>query len=143
MAHTVVRGRGSHIFYTIGSQMAVRLSALHAGRVLPPRATAGRIRSIEKIHLIRTQSRDLPACSIVPQPATLLCAPIQWVTGAFSLGVKHMGREADHSSPLSDEVKNAWHYNSFSHTSSWCGTYLSTRAALPSLLPEMFLLSMK
>jgi hypothetical protein len=32
---------------------------------------AGRIRSIEKIHLIGTRSRDLPACSIVPQPTTL------------------------------------------------------------------------
>jgi hypothetical protein len=31
----------------------------------------GRIRSTEKIHLIRTQSRDLPACTIVPQPTML------------------------------------------------------------------------
>jgi hypothetical protein len=31
---------------------------------------AGRIRKIEKMH-IRTRSRDLPACSIVPQPTTL------------------------------------------------------------------------
>jgi hypothetical protein len=35
-AHTVVRRRGAHIFWTIGSQMAVRLSALHAGCPLPP-----------------------------------------------------------------------------------------------------------
>jgi hypothetical protein len=34
-AHMVVRRRGSHIFKTIGSQMAVR-SALRAGRLLPP-----------------------------------------------------------------------------------------------------------
>jgi hypothetical protein len=34
-AYRVVRRRGSHIFYTIGSQMAVR-SALRAGRRLPP-----------------------------------------------------------------------------------------------------------
>jgi hypothetical protein len=33
-AHMVVRRRGSHIYYTVGSQMAVRLSALRAGR--PP-----------------------------------------------------------------------------------------------------------
>jgi hypothetical protein len=70
--------------------MAVRLSALHAGRPLPPKnipgthfcyrlsrpqghSTAGRIRSIEKkIHLIETRTRDLPACSIVPQPTTLV-----------------------------------------------------------------------
>jgi hypothetical protein len=31
-----VRRRGSHIFYTIDSQMAMRLSALGAGRPLPP-----------------------------------------------------------------------------------------------------------
>jgi hypothetical protein len=34
-AHKVVRRRGSHIFYTIGSQMAVRLLALRAGSPLP------------------------------------------------------------------------------------------------------------
>jgi hypothetical protein len=32
---------------------------------------AERIRSIEKIHLIGFRTRDLPACSIVPQPTTL------------------------------------------------------------------------
>jgi hypothetical protein len=31
-----VRRRGSHTFQTIGSQMAVRLSALRVGRPLPP-----------------------------------------------------------------------------------------------------------
>jgi hypothetical protein len=35
-AHRVVRRRGSHIFYTFGSKMAVRLSALRADRPLPP-----------------------------------------------------------------------------------------------------------
>jgi hypothetical protein len=34
--------------------------------------------------------------------------PIQWVPGALSLGVKRLGREADHSLPSSAEVKNAW-----------------------------------
>jgi hypothetical protein len=33
--HRVVRRRGSHFFYTIGSQTAVRLSASPAGRPLP------------------------------------------------------------------------------------------------------------
>jgi hypothetical protein len=33
------------------------------------------IRSIEKIHLIGTRTRDLPACSIVPQPTTLSRPP--------------------------------------------------------------------
>jgi hypothetical protein len=36
-AHRVVRRRGSHIFQTSGSQMAVRLLALRAGRPLPLR----------------------------------------------------------------------------------------------------------
>jgi hypothetical protein len=36
--------------------------------------------------------------------------PIQWVTGAPSLGIKLPGREADHSPPSSAEVKNAWSY---------------------------------
>jgi hypothetical protein len=35
-AHSVVRRRGSRIFEIIGSQMAVRLLALRAGRPLPP-----------------------------------------------------------------------------------------------------------
>jgi hypothetical protein len=35
-AYRVVRRRGSQIFYTIGSQMAVRLSALRASRSLAP-----------------------------------------------------------------------------------------------------------
>jgi hypothetical protein len=30
---------------------------------------------LKKIHLIGTWTRDLPACSIVPQPTTLPCAP--------------------------------------------------------------------
>jgi hypothetical protein len=35
-AHRVVRRQGSHIFQAVGTQMAVRLSALRAGRPLPP-----------------------------------------------------------------------------------------------------------
>jgi hypothetical protein len=72
--------------------MAIR-SALCAGSPLPPgrflvlisvrglsrqgHSAAGIIRSIEKkIHLIGTRTRDIPVCSIVPQPTTLPCAPI-------------------------------------------------------------------
>jgi hypothetical protein len=68
--------------------MAVRLSALRAGR-LPfiPRKTpgthfckrlnaTGRSKSIEKpSDLIGTRTRDIPSCSIVPQPTTLPHAP--------------------------------------------------------------------
>jgi hypothetical protein len=38
--------------------------------------------------------------------------PIQWVSGALSLGVKRPEREADHSLPSSAKVKNAWSYTS-------------------------------
>jgi hypothetical protein len=31
--------------------------------------------------------------------------PFQWVPGAFSLGIKQLGRETDHSSPSSARVK--------------------------------------
>jgi hypothetical protein len=54
--------------------MAVRLSALRAGRPLLPGRFLGhyasvRIKSIEKSSdLIGNRTRDLPACSIVPQP---------------------------------------------------------------------------
>jgi hypothetical protein len=74
--------------------MAVRLSALRAGRPLPPRkipgthlyewlsrpqghSAAGIIMPIEKSSdLIGNRTRHLPACSIVPQPPTLPRAPI-------------------------------------------------------------------
>jgi hypothetical protein len=38
--------------------------------------------------------------------------PIQCVAEAFTPEVKRQGREADHSSPSSAEVKNAWSYTS-------------------------------
>jgi hypothetical protein len=37
---------------------------------------AGRIRSIEKVHLIGIRTCNLLTCSIVPQPTTLPHAPI-------------------------------------------------------------------
>jgi hypothetical protein len=74
--------------------MAVRLSALRADRPrFTPRkilgthfcqrlsrpqshSTAGRIRSIENSNdLIGIRTRDLPACSMVPQPTTQPRAP--------------------------------------------------------------------
>jgi hypothetical protein len=74
--------------------MAVRLSALHVGRSLPPgkfpvlisvrlsrpqgHIAAGRIRSNEKPNdLIGNRIRDLLACNIVLQPITLSRAPGQ------------------------------------------------------------------
>jgi hypothetical protein len=56
------------------------------------------------IFLFTTASRT----ALVPtQP------PIQWVPGALFLGVKRLGREADHSPASSAEVKKALSYTSF------------------------------
>jgi hypothetical protein len=74
--------------------MEVRLSALLAGRSLPPRwipgthfclrlsrpqghSVAGRFKSIEQSsYLIGIRTRDLPACSIMPQQSMLRRASI-------------------------------------------------------------------
>jgi hypothetical protein len=39
--------------------------------------------------------------------------PIQWVPMSLSPGVKRLGRETDHSSPASAEVKKTWIYTSY------------------------------
>jgi hypothetical protein len=46
-------------------------------------------------------------------------APIHWVAGAHSPGVKRQVRETDHSPPPSTEVKNGGARPSLPHTSSW------------------------
>jgi len=49
-------------------------------------------------------------------------APMQWVQGALSLWVKRPSREADHSPPSSDEVKEyVYQYLHSPNTSSWRG----------------------
>jgi hypothetical protein len=45
--------------------------------------------------------------------------PIQWVLGALSMGVKWPGREAAHSPPSCEDVKNGGAVPPFLHTSSW------------------------
>jgi hypothetical protein len=40
--------------------------------------------------------------------------PIEWVPGALSLGIKRLGREADHSPPTSVEVKKIFIYTATS-----------------------------
>jgi hypothetical protein len=79
-----VRCWGSHFFWKIGSQKAVGLSASRPGRPLPPGkflvlisvrcwvdpkaiVWLERLGKLKIIHLIGIQSRDLPACSIVPE----------------------------------------------------------------------------
>jgi hypothetical protein len=92
-AHRVEGGWGSHIFPTIGSQMAARLSPLLAGRFLPPGrflvliSVRGWVDSraivrLEGLGTLKiytssgTRPGDLPACRIVPEPTTLPRAPI-------------------------------------------------------------------
>jgi hypothetical protein len=69
--------RGSHIFYTVGSQMAV-MSALLAGRALLLRKIPGAIVQLEGLDKLKkcndfigNQTRDLSSCSTVPQPTVL------------------------------------------------------------------------
>jgi hypothetical protein len=63
--------------------------------------------------------------------------PIQWVSGAISLGVKRPGRETDHSPPSSDEVKECVElYFHSPNTPSWRGAKLS-RGSLVFTLPFM------
>jgi hypothetical protein len=61
--------------------------------------------------------------------------PIQWVLWAISLEVKWPGREADHSSPSSAEVKECVGLYLLSlSTPSWRGAELSTGTTLPFYL---------
>jgi hypothetical protein len=54
--------------------------------------------------------------------------PIQWVSGALSLGVKRQGREADHSPLSSAEVKECVElYLHSPSTPSWRGAQLKHR----------------
>jgi hypothetical protein len=46
--------------------------------------------------------------------------PIQRVPGELSQVVKRLGREGDHSPPVSAEVKKIWISTSIPHTPSWC-----------------------
>jgi hypothetical protein len=77
----VVRRRGSHIFYTISrplypGRFLVLISV--RGWVDPEgHSAAGRIRSIEKSNdFIGNRARELPVCSMVPQPTTLPRSPL-------------------------------------------------------------------
>jgi hypothetical protein len=66
----------------------------------------------------RPRSRSSSPCrvknclfSTSSRPALRPTQPsIQWVPGAFSLGVKRQRREADHSPPTGVEIKKIWTY---------------------------------
>jgi hypothetical protein len=49
--------------------------------------------------------------------------PIQWVKGTLSSGVERLGREADHSTTPSAEVKNSGAIPPLPHASSWRDAY--------------------
>jgi hypothetical protein len=48
--------------------------------------------------------------------------PIQWVPGALSPGVKHLGHEVDHSPPPSVKLKTTGAIPPLLNTYMWCGT---------------------
>jgi hypothetical protein len=94
----VVRGWGTHNFQTFSSQMVARLSALRAGRFLPPGEflvlifVRGWVDSRAMVRLeglgkfkkstsFGTRTGDLTDCSIVPQPTMLPRAPASFMKG--------------------------------------------------------------
>jgi hypothetical protein len=82
--------------------------------------------------------RGLGICFFITASRTALGPiqpPIQWVPGAFYLGVKRPGRESDHSPPSSAEVKNAWSYISTPQYAfvAWC--LVKITGTLTLLLP--------
>jgi hypothetical protein len=62
---------------------------------------------------------------------------VQWVQGVLSLEVKRPGREADHQPPFSDEVKNAWSYNSTPHYAFMAWYLVKTQGQLYLYLDDV------
>jgi hypothetical protein len=63
----------------------------------------------------RIWKTELPRMVIFVDSGFVSSPPLpdrHWITGALCLGVKRLGREANHSSPPSDKVKNTWSYTS-------------------------------
>jgi hypothetical protein len=58
------------------------------------------------------------------------CPDRLWVPEALFLGVKRPGREANHSSSSSADIKNAWSYTSAPNTPSWCRAQLKKKEHL-------------
>jgi hypothetical protein len=60
--------------------------------------------------------------------------PIQWVPEALSLGIKRPGREADHSPPSSDVVKECVElYLHSSNTPSWSVAQLQKKKHMENI----------
>jgi hypothetical protein len=64
--------------------------------------------------------------------------PIQWVPGAVSLGVKLLGRQADHSPPSSAAVKNEWSYTPLPQYAfmAWCSVKAQGQLYLYHILKQ-------
>jgi len=75
-----------------------------------------------------------PRCETCTQP------PIEWEPVALSLGVKRPGREADHLTPSSAEVKGVELYPHSPSTPSWRGTRVKYRDnfTFSFTLPKLF-----
>jgi hypothetical protein len=74
--------------------------------------TRQRIRWPE-FHSRQGQSRNFSFFAAASKPVLgPTQAPIQWVPGALSSGVKRPDREADHSTASSNEIRNASNYTS-------------------------------
>jgi hypothetical protein len=79
------------------SQLSRYSNGLQAGRGLIPSGES----NFSILHSVQTQPS------------------IQMILGAFSLGVKRQGNEADHAPPSSAEVTNGGVIPPHTHTSSW------------------------
>jgi hypothetical protein len=77
------------VLYCVSRSLALNRSPLQG---VPPKCLKGLI--VSEVHSESEQG-----------PEWLWGPPIQWVSGALSLGVKRPGRKADHSPPSSAEVK--------------------------------------
>jgi hypothetical protein len=121
--------------------MAVRLSALWAGRPLPfqedswvlisvrgwvdPRAIVRleELGKLKKIHLVGTRTRHLPACIIVPQPTTLPLSPPIHLTNIVraSHETRHVSATKLNRLMLFGEIITVYCENHTEHTNTLCG----------------------